>query len=161
MRIDERIERHVRQAYDAVATEDGQALAPAFEGLSQEDAATALGYSRFVIGFIVNDVLREGASEADLNGIAERAIEATAEWIDLGDRAVVVSLLRAAANGDPAMRGVPPEDVLGYTFVVGGYLLQSYRLDEQHWWEYLDDIWAQLGSGTRAAGMRDGAAALS
>jgi hypothetical protein len=143
MQIDERIEERVRRAYDAVAIEDGQILTQAFEGLSPEDMAKALNYGLFVVGFITNDVLRNGASDADLAGIAERAIESESSWIELGPKDALVALLRAASKGDTPVPGVPPEDLAGFTFVLGGYLLQSYRLDNQNWWEYLDDIWAQ------------------
>jgi hypothetical protein len=151
MQIDEQIEEHVREAYRGVAAEDGARIARAFEGLSPDDAATTLGYGLFVMGFVINDVLRKGATDADLDGIAQRAIETVSGWVDLGDKAAVVALLSAASKGDGSVPGVPPEDVLGNTFVLGGYLLQAYRLDSQHWWEYLDDIWAQA-QATQAPG---------
>lgn len=146
MQIDERIEERVRHAYDAVAMEDGQILTQAFEGLSPDDMATALGYGLFVVGFIINDVLRDGASDADLAGIAQRAIESESSWVELGPVDSLVALLRAASKGETSIPGVPREDLVGFTFLLGGYLLQSYRLDNQHWWEYLDDIWAQAQS---------------
>jgi hypothetical protein len=152
MRIDERIEQRVRDAFGAVANRDGAGMAAAPQGLSNEDVATALSYGLFVVGFILNDVLREGPTDEDYEVIAGRAIDAASGWIDLGDRAAVVALLRAAAKGDPSVPGVSPEDVLGHTFVLGGYLLQAYRLDNQHWWEYLDDIWAQLEATPEPAG---------
>lgn len=143
MKIDPRIERHVRQAYGAVATKDGAAIAPSFEGLSSQDSAIALGYGLFVVGFIVNDVLRDGVTDEALDGIARRAAESTSSWIDLGARSALVALMRAASKGDASIPDMPVEDLVGLTFVLGGYLLQAYRLDGQHWWEYLDDIWAQ------------------
>jgi hypothetical protein len=144
MRVDERIEARVREAFAAAVGEDQSRFEAALDGLSSEDGATARSYAAYVVGFIVNDVLRGGASEEDLGGIADRAIAATSSWTDLGAPAEVTALLRATSEGALKLTGVPAEKAVDMTFVLGAYLLQAYRLDGQEWWTYLDDIWAQL-----------------
>jgi hypothetical protein len=142
MQIDARIEEYVREAYRGVAAEDGDRMVAAFEGLSQQDAARVLGYGLFVVGYILREVLRKGPTEEDFDVIAGRAIETVSSWIDLGPKNELVALMRAASKGEMKICGVPGDDLVGFIFVLGGYLLQVYRLPNQHWYEYLDEIWS-------------------
>jgi NDP-sugar pyrophosphorylase family protein len=144
MRIDERVEEIVREAYRAVIDKDGDRLVAAFRGHSEEQAQMAVAYGIFVAGFIVNDVLRQGVTEEQLRKLADQVIASEGDWVDLGSPEHLVKLLASAANGDLSFEGVPREDVIGNVFVSGGYLLASYRLKDQHWWDYLNEIWAGL-----------------
>jgi len=140
MQIDERIEQHVRDAFAAAVGEDRGRLDAALSSLRDEDGPKAWSYAAYVVGYVVNDI---DATDQDLDGIAQRAIAATSSWFDLGDRAAVGALLRAASEGDAKMPSVPTEKVVDLTFVLGSYLLQSYRADGQEWWDFLSQIWAE------------------
>ncbi|MET8309741.1 hypothetical protein [Micromonospora sp. NPDC005173] len=144
MRVDERVEEAVREAYRAVIAKDGDRLASALAGLNEHEAQRAVRYAVFVVGFIVNDVFRNGATEAELSGLADKIIASESSWIELGPREDLASLLSAAAGGDVTATSTARADVVGNTFVVGGFLLTSFRLDDQRWWDYLDEIWAAM-----------------
>jgi hypothetical protein len=144
MQIDPRIEEQVREAYRGVIAEDGDRMVAVFRDLSEDDARTAVAYGVFVAGYIVNDVFRDGATEAELRELATKIIASESDWINLGRPDTVARLLAAASKGDTTFPGVPPEDVIGHTFVSGGYLLGVYRRKDQHWWDYLNEIWEAL-----------------
>ncbi|MGV9214734.1 hypothetical protein ACTFTM_22970 [Micromonospora sp. RB23] len=144
MRIDERVEGAVREAYRAVIAKDGDRLAAAFAGLNDEEAQMAVSYAVFVVGFIVRDVFRNGATEADLSDLADKIIASERTWVDLGARDELAGLLAAATSGNVAASSTARADVVGNTLVAGGFLLTSFRLDDQRWWDYLDEIWAAV-----------------
>ncbi|MBM0279470.1 hypothetical protein [Micromonospora tarensis] len=55
----------------------------------------------------------------------------------------LAELLAAAARGDISSLAARA-DVVGNTSVLGGFLLTSFRLDDQRWWDYLDEIWVAM-----------------
>jgi hypothetical protein len=145
MRIDESVEEIVREAYRAVIGKDGDRLVGAFRSGSEDQARSAVAYGVFVAGYVINDVLRERVTDTQLLELAENIIESEADWVDLGDPVDLAKMLASATRGDLSFEGVVPrEDVIGNIFVSGGYLLTSYRNDDQHWWDYLNEIWAAL-----------------
>ncbi|MEU4529770.1 hypothetical protein AB0F49_16220 [Micromonospora ureilytica] len=144
MRVDERVEEAVREAYRAVIAKDGDRLAAALAGLDEREAETAIRYAVFVVGFIVKDVFRNGVAEAELLGLADKVIASESSWVNLGPREDLGRLLAAAASGDIASSTTDRADVVGNTFVVGGFLLTSFRLNDQRWWNYLDEIWTAM-----------------
>jgi hypothetical protein len=144
MQINEHVEEAVREAFRAVIAKDGDRLVTAFRGLNEDEARTAVAYGVFVAGFVVQDVFRVGVSDDDLRDLATKIIASESGWVDLGDAATLARMLRSAAQGDPTFAGVPREDVIGNLFVSGGFLLTSFRTNDQHWWDYLDEIWAAL-----------------
>jgi hypothetical protein len=151
MQIDEHVEEAVREAYRAVIAKDGPRLVNAFRDLSEDDARTAVAYGLFVCGFVVKDVLRDGITEQNLDQLAAAIIASESAWVDLGSAEDLAALLRAAATGDTSFAEVRDrQDVVGKIFVCGGYLLTSYRRDDQHWWDYLDEIWAALEAAPEA-----------
>lgn len=146
MQIDEQVEEHLREAYRGAVAEDQVRMLGAFGSLSAEDGGKALTYGLFVVSYILHDVVEgedeETPTNEDLEGVAERAAEASAGWADL-DQTEILALLRSCA-GNEMPSGIPQEDVLRYTAYLGAYLLQSYRADEEEWWDYLDAIWEEL-----------------
>lgn len=144
MEINPAIEEHVRDAFAAVVGEERDRFDAALNGLSDDDGPKAWQYAAFVVGYVVNLVQPDGVQDDTLDRIAQRAIDATKSWFDLGSREQVKALLRASAEGAVNMPGVPREKAADMTFVLGSYLLQAYRGDDQHWWDFLDEVWAAL-----------------
>ncbi|MFG3555180.1 hypothetical protein ACGGAQ_12370 [Micromonospora sp. NPDC047557] len=144
MQVDERVEGAVREAYRAVIAKDGDRLAAAFAGLNEDEAQMAVRYAVFVVGFIVKDVFRNGATEAELSELADKIIASESPWVDLGRREDLARLLAAATSGNIVASSTARADVVGNILVVGGFLLTSFRLDDQRWWDYLDEIWAAM-----------------
>jgi hypothetical protein len=144
MDIDQRIESHVRKAYSRVVGRDGDGMIAALADLDDTDWQMAVWLGVFVCGFIVKDVFPDGPTDDELRGLAQGIIDAESDWVDLGPVDQVATYLRAAADGDPTLAGLPRKDVIGLTFVCGGHLLATHRLKDQNWWEYLDEIWAAL-----------------
>lgn len=146
MQINEHVEQHLRDAYAGAVGEDLVRMLEPILDLSPEDGGTALSYALFVISYIVHDVAegegKQTPTDGDLEGVAERAEQASAGWAEL-DRDKVLALLRSCARNEMPS-GIPPEDVLRYSVFLGSYLLQSYRADDEKWWDYLDLIWNTL-----------------
>jgi hypothetical protein len=149
MQIDERIERHVREALAAAVGEERDRFEAALDGLSDEDGPTAWQYAAFAVGYVINDI---EAADDDLGGIADRTVAATKGWIDIGGKDQVRALLKAASVGDANLPGVPPEKVVNMTFVVASYLLQAYRADDEEWWDYLSTVWEAAAATPETAG---------
>jgi len=143
MRIDERIEEQVRKAFSAVVGKDGDEMVAAVSELTEDDAQTALGYALFVVGYIVNEAFPDGPSESDLRSMADDIVSGVSEWVNIGSVDSVAALLGAAGSGDTTFDGITQDDLPGMAFVTGGYLLARYRLKDQRWWEYLNEIWAR------------------
>lgn len=141
MRIDPDVEAHLREAFAAVIAKDGDRMVTAFRGLDQEQSVEAARYAIFVVGFVVNDVFRKGWTEKQVGDLAAKVVQSEGSWIDLGSADEVARLLDAAGKGDLTFPGVPREDVMGHIVVCGAFLLTSFRLDGQHWWDYLNEVW--------------------
>jgi hypothetical protein len=144
MEIDPRVEEHVREAYRGVIARDGDRMVAAFRDLNAADSAKAVAYGVFVLGYVVNDVFRDGATEAELLALAGKIIKSESDWINLRNAEDLARVLRSAAAADVTFPGVPPADVIGHVFVAGGYLLGVYRRANQEWWNYLEEIWEVL-----------------
>jgi hypothetical protein len=145
MLLDELIERHVRDAFGSAVNRDGDRLVESLRGLDEADSQRALGLALYAVGFVVNDVERDGAADKDLLELARQIVESESGWVTLDENAIV-ALLRAAATGNTTLAGVNKDDVVFLTFVSGGHLLAAFSLDNQRWHEYLDEIWAVLES---------------
>ena len=143
MQIDEQVEDRVRKAFGAVIDRDGDAMVRALEGLDEQQAATALWLALYAVGYVVNDVYRDGVTGEGIRVLANQIVSTESGWITL-DTDTVTRLLGAAAKGDSSLGGVPREDVAGTAFVSGGHLLGAFSADGEPWWQYLDAIWAAL-----------------
>jgi len=143
MQISERIEGHVRDAFGAVISRDGDAMVEALKGLTAEDSATAVGLALYVVGFVVNDIHRDGATDEELATLARQITETESDWVQLNPD-TVASLLGAASTGDTLLGGVAREDLAGNVFVSAGHLLGAFSGQGQPWHEYLDEIWTAL-----------------
>jgi len=141
MQIDPEVERHVREAFSAVLDKDGDRMVAAFRGLDKDQSAKAVRYIAYVVGFIVNDVFRDGWTRQQIRDLASKIVAAEQDWVDLGGVETVAALLDSTAKGSIGSPSVPREDVVGTLVVCGAYLLGGFRLDGQNWYEYLDEIW--------------------
>jgi hypothetical protein len=144
MRVDERIEPRLREAYSAVIAKDADRVSAALRGMSNEDTATFLGLGLYVCGFIVNDIYKESVTDANVRELAEKIIAKQSDWMDIGEPEVVAAFLKAAATGDTRVASLGGEDLTGLTIICGGHLLGYYRLEGQRWYEYLDEIWSAV-----------------
>jgi hypothetical protein len=141
MQIDEEIERRVRAAFEAVVAHNPADLKVPLSRLSASDLQIAVSYAIYVCGYVVADVLDGELSEDGLAEMAQYAVQDSKDWFDLGEPNTVASFLRAAGSGEVSSPAVPDQEVPGYSFVVGGYLLSHFCADDQLWYEYLDEIW--------------------
>lgn len=161
MEIPRHVEKKVRDAFGAVINEDWDGVAEALRGLEPEEGAVALSLAVYVCGYVVDDIYVVHAksgdgipSRAELRDLASGIVNVLAERGAgvIGDDeevAVFLGLAGEAFRGDTEpgpdpLRGLDPKSAVYLAFMCGGYLLAVYRRDEQgeHWWEYLDRIWA-------------------
>jgi hypothetical protein len=144
MKIDERIEAHVREAFSAVIGKDGDRLVAALDGLDEHDSQIAIGLGLTVCEFVLKDAYGDNPTEAELLDEARDIVAAESEWVDLGTPEQVATFLGAVAREDTSFAGLSRKDIVGLTFVCGGHLLATRSLDDQKWWEYLNEIWAAV-----------------
>jgi hypothetical protein len=155
------VEQQVRDAFGAVINKDWDGAAQALEGLGSEEGADALSLALYVCGFVVDDIFVDSAesgdgvpSRAELREIAEDIVTGLAERGagTIGDVEEVATFLGLAWDafredtepGQDPLKGLDGGRVVYLAFMCGADLLAVYRRDEQgeHWWEYLDRIWA-------------------
>jgi hypothetical protein len=144
MRIDERVEGRLRECYSGAIAKDSDRISAALAGITKDDTTRLLGLGLFVVGFVVKDVLREDLTDERIRELAEKIVTKQADWMELGDPSEVAAFLKAAATGDRQLAGLGGEDITGLVIICGAHLLNYYRLDGQRWFQYLDEIWANL-----------------
>ena len=141
MQIDDAIEDQMRTAFSAVIDHKSSDLKAALGRFNPEEFKTATSYAIYVCGYVVMDVFNSKPSDEGLAEMSEYIINDNKGWVDLGNTIDIANFLKAASVGDVTFPGVPQEDVVGHSFVIGGYLLSRFRHEGQRWFEYLDDIW--------------------
>src|SRR5690349_4920120 len=127
MQIDDAVEDHVRTAFGAAIDHNPSGLKAALSPLSADDLKTATSYAIYACGYIVLDVFNAQPSGEGIAEMAAYIVDDNKDWVDLGDPAVVAKFLKATTTGDVTFPGVAEEDVVGHSFVIGGYLLSRFR----------------------------------
>jgi hypothetical protein len=150
MQVSEQVIDRARQAFSAVIGRDGDAMVAALQGLSEDDSAALVGLALFVCGFVAKDVYRDGPTEDEYRALARQIVDTESSWVQLNVD-TVARLLRAAAEADLSLGGVPREDIAGNAFVAGGHLLGAFSLDGQTWWRYLDEILTEMKTSPEAS----------
>lgn len=136
--LEQRIEEQVREAFSGVVGSDGDRMVGAIQSLDEEDARKAVGLALYVCGHIVNDIYPDGATEAELQELAQAIVTEESDWVDVGDAATIAKFLGEVAKGqDPS---ISQSELAGTAFVCGGHLLASFSNEDQKWWEYLNEI---------------------
>lgn len=161
MEIPRHVEMKVRNAFGAVINENWDGVAEALKGLEPEEGAVALGLAVYACGYVVDDIYLNTAKSGDgapsfeelrdlasgiVNVLAERGAGVIGEVEEVAMfLALAWERLRDDPEPDPdSLKGLDPRSVIYLAFMCGGYLLAVFRRDDQdeHWWEYLDRIWA-------------------
>jgi hypothetical protein len=159
--IPRHVEKKVRDAFGAVVNDDWEGAARALEGLDSVDGATAFTLAMYVCGYVVDDIFIDSAKSGDgipsrqeLRDLAGDIVTVLAESGAgvIGDVDEVAAFLELAGEafredtepGPDPLRGLDGGRVIYLAFMCGGYLLGAFRRDDlgEHWWEYLDRIWA-------------------
>jgi hypothetical protein len=137
MQIDGRVEPLIREALTAVVKEDSERLARALAAFPSDEAA--LDGARTAVALAVH-VLHDQAgrppTEGEIRTVAQDVADAE-DWTDVTAEEVA-TLLLAAVRGSRVDNALPLERVLALAYVITGYLISSYRQDDEDWWEYLD-----------------------
>jgi hypothetical protein len=144
MQIDKRVEAQVREAFSGAIGQDGDRMVAAIQQLNETDAVRAAQLGVFAVGFVMKHAFGDSPTAEDAQETARDIIEWASSWVELGTPDEVANFLLSAARADISFPGVPNEDLVGLTFVCGGYLLATRRLKDQRWYEYLDEIWNML-----------------
>lgn len=150
MKIDDRVEERVRAAFSGVVGKDAEAMQEALRPLDQNESRLAVTYATLVCGYITRHIFDNVLSEDRLRALAADVVTTVREWVDLGSVESVASFLKEASSADPDYSAMTEEDLVGYSFVIGGYLLSRYRPEGMRWFEYLDKIWneAEAANGS-------------
>src|SRR5262249_5590323 len=113
-------------------------------GLGDKDFRRCVGYGLLVVRCAVFDIYPSGPTDENLRELAKKIVEKEADWVDLGDVERTARFLGAVAQDDPSFGGLDPDELMLLTFVCGGHLLSRYRLEDQRWWDYLNEIWDKV-----------------
>jgi hypothetical protein len=139
--VDEQAEARLREAFSGAIGRRPEKVSAALAGVPQKQAETVVGLALFVIGFVVNDACGDGASDGTVRDLAQKIIDGESDWSNVGDLDLVTRFLAAAARGDvAAVNQLAAEDVVGLSVVAGAHLLAHFRLPDQRWYQYLDEI---------------------
>lgn len=138
MRIDRDVEAHVRAAYSAIVARDGDKFVEASRGLDDHQGQEALRLALIVVGYIVKDIYREGATDENYHTLAKQIVD-TEEWAKLPGVDEVAKFLKGSVDG--RIPPLDPVELMGMAFVCGGHMLAAFRYEDQHWYEHLDQIW--------------------
>lgn len=144
MRIDPDVEQHVRNALHGAVIKDIDQMVTAVGEIPEAKAKVAFGMGWYVCSYVLNDVYRDGITDDQANALAQKIFNDGAGWANLESPEKVAIFLKSTARGDASFDGLSADDILAPTFVIGAYLLTTARLDNEHWWDYLDKIWAAL-----------------
>jgi hypothetical protein len=140
MPVNSQVEERMRKAYSGAVAKDSDIVARALDGISKADTGTLIAMGLYVVGFIANDIYRDGPTDEEYQELAVKISDKESDWIDL-NRDSVAGFLKVAATGDATLGGLDGEDLTGLAIVCGAHLLSYYRLDDQRWYQYLDEIW--------------------
>lgn len=143
MQINEDVEARVREAYGAVIDRDGDRMVRAVRALDSDQGEHALKLALFVCAFIANDVYRDDPTLENLRHLADQVARAESKWVRVAADQVV-DVLNLALSGKQPSDALPVPDVLPVAIVTGGHLLAAFRLKDQRWWQYLEEIWEHL-----------------
>lgn len=147
MRIDNRIEKRVREVFAAVITQDIGRMESAIRSFPNDKALTEGVRLAAAIGlYVLGDILGPGPSEDTLLQIA-RQIAASEGWADIkADE--VMSYLTAALARISFQEVLPADRFAVLTYVIAGCLVSFFHRPEEKWWEFLD----RAEAGLEAAG---------
>jgi hypothetical protein len=140
MPVNSQVEQRLRKAYSGAIAKDSDIVAKALDGISEEETSTLITMGLYVSGFIANDIYRDGPTSKDYQELATKISDKESDWIEL-TRDTVARFLKMATTGDTTLGGLNGEDVTGLAIVCGAHLLSYYRLENERWYQYLDEIW--------------------
>lgn len=146
MRIDDRIEDHVRKALHAVLRRSPALLEQAAHAFADAASRTE-GYrlACAITAVMVHDLRQRPPTPAEVDGLAT-TVAAAAHWS--GVAAVEVRALLAVITGQAGRAGAGallPAHRLGLVcFVTAGSLLLATGSPDEPWWEQLDRVEARV-----------------
>lgn len=137
MKIDERVEPHVRTAIDAAVKRNFEKLDAALRAFPDDDAVRkAVELTLVVISFVMYDVHDGKPSAEQIRAVAGKLAEMEAWAEPTADE--VDTFLGKLLNGQQFVPEVPAESIIILSFVVAANLLSSFRNQDERWWDYLD-----------------------
>ena len=147
MKTPPQAEEKLIEVFTGVVAKDSDRVGAAIRAFNEEELKTATATALFICGYVVNDVFRDGPTPENLHEMAEQIIEDLTDLVNLGEVDDVAKFLDLTARGSESLEGLSPMEVLFLAFPCAGYLLAAFSLEDQRWWEYLDEIMSSEGEG--------------
>jgi hypothetical protein len=145
MKIDDEIERQVREAYAAAVGRQADRSASAMQALAARgDEAFRQGVTlALAVDVYVLVALHEGVPGD--NQVQQLAASFTAmeAWAEIDQASAEAFLNALAERRDPATV-LPPAQAVQATFVIGGWLLSAFLPEGKIWEDFLDEALAAL-----------------
>jgi hypothetical protein len=141
MPIDPKVEESARDLLGHAIRGEFDESANVIEAVGEQRFLEAGSLCLRIAGYIAIDVCAwQWPTDADLREIAQRMAGMDAEF-ELDESDVYDYLTRAALGFEPLLEVFPDkEKAATVPFFATATLLVAYRPDDQHWWEYLDEI---------------------
>ncbi|MBO0871050.1 MAG: hypothetical protein J2P15_21065 [Micromonosporaceae bacterium] len=142
MKIDERVEPLVREAFAAAIARDADRLTEAVTAIAaagDQTATDAINLALKITAYALLDI-HEGFTpdQEQIHDLAKDFCEME-EWA-VPDEAAAVKLLTALGNVSSVEAVLRPEEIAVLLFVLGAWLLTAFLPDDKHWPQYLDEI---------------------
>lgn len=137
MKIDRQVEPLVREALTAVVKRDPERLARALATFPAGEATVSGARLAMAVAlYVLRDQSGQTPTEKEIRVVAGDIAKAE-DWTDVTPDEITTAL-NSALGGVRADSVLPMERILLLAYVIAGYLVSSYRRDDDEWWDYLD-----------------------
>jgi hypothetical protein len=140
MGIDTKVEQPTRAMLGHAMRHELEDLAALVGAAGDEVVASVIGLCVFASGYIAIDVCERWPTQRDLQEIAKSASK-SATKLDLDESDIYEYLSRVVLGSEKLddVFAMPKAGTL--PLLITANLLATFRPQEKHWWEYLDQIW--------------------
>ena len=140
MGIDPKIEQPTRKMLGHAIRHELDDLAAFVRAEGAEALLGCIPLCLFASAYIAIDVADRWPTEADLHKVAKNASESATE-LDISEQEIYEYLSRVALGSEKLDDIFSIEGLATIPLYATANLLLTFAPREQHWWEYLDQIW--------------------
>jgi hypothetical protein len=140
MGIDRKVEQTTRTMLGHAMRHELDDLAALMRTAGNETLLRSLPLCLLVSAYIAIDVSDRWPTDADLREIAKHASESETE-LDISEQEIYEYLSRVALGSEKLDAVFSDEGIVPIPLYATANLLLTFRPRDEHWWEYLDQIW--------------------
>jgi hypothetical protein len=150
MGIDRKVEQTTRTMLGHAMRHELDDLAALMRTAGNETLLRTLPLCLLVSAYIAIDVSDRWPTDADLREIAKHASESETE-LDISEQEIYEYLSRVALGSEKLDDVFSDEGIVPIPLYATANLLLTFRPRDEHWWEYLDQIWEAAETAERTS----------